>query len=260
MGIFRSFYRYIVTLGGLIGGDIDSRTDAMLTTPTGIKATFEKTREQWTRQYGEVREAVAQLMLVLSQKRRQVDALKEEAKDVKIKMKGAVEQYKKTQEPRYQEAFTDLFNRDKAIAAQQEGLDKEIGELHEKVNQYREKLKEMQGRIQELKKQESEAIADIVSSQQIIKLNDSLNSISMDLDDRNLQSINERREALRNQAELSDQMAETEVSRDLEKELVDAGMKSEAADVFAAMLAEREKGEEGGETKDTDQPERQRNL
>lgn len=260
MGIFRSFYRYIVTLGGLIGGDIDSRTDAMLTTPTGIKSTFEKTREQWTRQYGEVREAVAQLMLVLNQKRRQVDALKEEAKDVKIKMKGAVEQYKKTQEPRYQEAFTDLFNRDKAIAVQQENLDKEIRELHGKVNQYREKLKEMQVRIQDLKKQESEAIADIVSSQQIIKLNDSLNSISMDLDDRNLQAINERREALRNQADLSGQLAETEVSRDLDKELADAGMKSEAADVFAAMLAEREKGDESGEKKDTDQPERQRNL
>lgn len=252
MGIFRSLYRYVVTLGGLIESDIGGRTDDMLSTPSGIKATFSKTREQWTRQYGEIREAVAQLMMVLDQKSRRVAQLREEAETTQAKLQGAVNKFKETNESHYRQAFTELFERDKAITAEQEGLGDEIVELRNKVESYKTKLREMQDRIAGLKKQESEAIADIVSSQQIIKLNDSLNDLTTDLDDQNVRAIEERRQKLLSQAKLSGELTAGELKPDLDKELLEAGRKSEVDDVFAAMLAEAETNapeseEEGGE-------------
>lgn len=241
MGILKSVYRYITTLGGLIEGSIDRNSDNLLSSPSGIKATYQQTREQWTKQYAEIRAAVAQLMAVLEQKKKLVDSLSQEAGDVKTKLKGAVDQYKKTSDVKYQKAFGDLFQRDKQIAAQQERLNDEINDLHSKVEDYKAKLNDMQSRIHDLKKQEAEAIADIVSSRQVIKLNDRLNNLSSELDDRNLQAIQDRREGLKAEAKLSGELAQVEAEPNLEAELLSAGLQSEAADVFAAMLAEENK-------------------
>ncbi len=241
MGIFRSIYRYIITLGGLIESGIDGSTDDLLSTPSGIKASYQKTRENWTQQYSEVREAVAHLMMVLEQKRKRVNELKAEADQVKIKLKGAVGKFKETNDTRYQQAFNELYTRDQAIGVEQEQLDKDVQELHAKVDTYKVKLNDMQKRITDLKKKEASAIADIVSSQQIIKLNDRLNHLSTDLDDRNLQAIEERRQNLGAQAKLSGELAAVEDAPNIDQELMAAGMKSEAADIFAAMLAEEDK-------------------
>lgn len=260
MGIFRSIYRYVATLGGLIESDIDARTDRIVTSPSGIKSTFQKTREQWTTQYSEVRESVAQLMIILDKKKKKIDELAEEAKQIKLKMKGAVDQFKSGGNEKYKEAFTDLFNRDKKIAAEQEALNGEIKDLHSKVDSYKNQLKEMQKNIGELDQRESEAIADIVSSQQIINLNDRLNNLSTELDDRNLRAIEQRRDSLKSQAKLSSELSESQFeSQDLEKELLEAGMNSEASDVFAAMLAEEEKKNKT-ETPETSSESRSRDI
>ncbi|MFT5127474.1 MAG: phage shock protein A [Rhodothermales bacterium] len=243
MGIFKSVYRYIVTLGGLIGGDIDSQTDDMLSTPSAIKTTYDKTRERWATQYSEVRGAVAQLMTVLEQKNRAVQDLQAEAKAVKVKMDGAVLRFQETNDAKYQEAFNTLFQRDKQLAAEQENLSKEIDGLHGKVEGYKKKLQEMDSRIKELKKQESAAIADIVSSKQVIALNDRLNNISTDLDDRNLSAIEERRANLVAQAKLSGELNSTLEEPNLEDELLKAGETTEASAVFAAMLSEAQGAE-----------------
>lgn len=242
MGILDSIFRYVVTLGGLIGGDIDNKTEAMLATPGGIKATYDKTRENWTKQYTEVRQAVAQLMMVLEQKKKQVETLQNEATTVKQKMDGAVQRFKETKDAKYKEAFDGLFARDKEIVAEQQALNTEVASLHQKVESYKGKLTEMQTRIAELQKQEAAAIADIVSSNQIINLNDRLNNISMDLDDRNLRAIEERRDSLVAQAKLSGELAPGVESPSMDDELLAAGANTEADDLFAAMIAEGEAG------------------
>ena len=239
MGIFSAIYRYVVTLGGLIGGDIDGQTDKMLATPSGIKATFAKTRENWTEQYAQVREAVAQLMMVLEQKKNNVDKLQKEAADLKVKMNGAVERFKATNDVKYKEAFGKLHARDQELQVEQERLNGEIQELHGKVGEYKKQLAEMQGRIQELKNQESQAIADIVSSQQIIRLNDRLSNLSTELDDKNLEAIESRRQNLVASAKLSGDLRKTDgAATDLDAELMSAGLSSDADDLFSAMVAE----------------------
>jgi phage shock protein A len=243
MGILKSIYRYVVTLGGLVGGDIDSQTDEMLSTPAGIKTTYTKTRERWGEQYSEVRAAVAQLMTVLEQKRRTVQQLQAEAKDVKVKMDGAVRKFQETEDTKYQDAFNTLFQRDKQLAAEQETVSKEIEGLSGKVDGYKKKLQEMDSRIKELKKEESAAIADIVSSQQVIALNDRLNNLSTDLDDRNLSAIEDRRANLVAQATLSGELNATLEEPNLEAELLKAGETTEASAIFAAMLAEAQGAE-----------------
>jgi len=239
MGMFGSIYRYIVTLGGLIGGDVDGATDKMLTTPGGVRTTFSKTREKWTKQYSEVREAVAQLMMVLEQKRNSSEELATKQQEVKTKMQGAVLKYQQTNEPKYQEAFNALYAQDQGLDAQMDALQEEIEGMRGKVGNYRSKLQEMDSRIKDLGNREAAAIADIVSSQQIISLNDRLNALSSNLDDRNLQAIETRRATLLAQAKLSGELAAPAVEEQgLDEELLQAGAQTEANDVFAAMLAE----------------------
>jgi phage shock protein A len=177
-----------------------------------------------------------------------------------MKMKGAVLQFKQSNDPKYQAAFTDLYNRDQMLAAEQEQLTKEIAELQGKVGQYKEKLNDMQKRIHDLKKQEADAIADIVSSKQIISLNDRLNNLSTELDDRNLQAIQERRGSLKAQAQLSEGLtAAAGGSAALEKELLAAGQQSEADQIFAAMVAEAKATEQPAASV-SDQASRKREL
>ena len=241
MGVFKSIFRYITTLGGLLDSGINSKTDNLVTTPTGIKATYSKTRDKWTKQYTEVREAVAQLMAVLGQKTKQMEELNREADEVKLKMSGAVKQFKDSSDTKYKQAFTDLFTREKELAEEQNEMDNEITELKAKVDAYKEKLIEMKSRIDNLDKEEAEAIADVVSSQQIINLNDRLNNVSTKLDDQNLRAIQQRRDLLKSKAKLSADLSPEVLEPNLDKELLEAGINSEASDVFAAMLAEQEK-------------------
>ena len=257
MGIFSSVYRYFITLGGLIGGDIDKQTDEMLSSPGGIKATYAKARTDWKTQYHEVRSAVAQLLKVLEDKRQQVDMLRKEATTVKTKMKGAVEQYKRTNDELYKKAFSDLHTREAEITARQGQLDTEIADLQAKVEAYKKKLKEMDGRIQELDQQEAKAIADIVSSKQIINLNDRLNNLSVELDDENLRSIEERRKQLLAESKLSGELSEVDGGASLEEELLAAGRTNEADDLFAAMLAEDEKRGTTSESQATEERKRE---
>ena len=49
MSICRSLVRFVTTLGGLLSSKVDEGTDALLTTPAGIKAAFKTTRDTWTR-------------------------------------------------------------------------------------------------------------------------------------------------------------------------------------------------------------------
>lgn len=257
MGVFKSIYRYVVTLGGLIGSDIDSRTNAMLATPGGIKASYAKTREGWKNQYQEVRSAVAQILKVLEDKRRLQEQLRKEAVDTKTKMKGAVEQYKRTNEERYKLAFSELFSKDKEYDQRQAELDAEIKEMHAKVEAYKIKLKEMDSRIQELDEQEAIAIADIVSSQQIINLNDRLSNLSTELDDENLKAIEDRRRQLLAEAKLSGELGAIDSGDNLDKELMKAGRTTDADDLFASMVAESAQKQQTSDTPVTDSRKRE---
>lgn len=248
MGMFRSMIRFITTLGGLLSSKVDEGTDAITTTPAGVKAAYRTARGQWTKQYHEVRDAVSQLMMVIEQKRAEIVALRKEQDELETKKRGAVERFKATREEKFQTAFSDYHKRLGEVDARQTQLAEEVETLEKQIEGYKLKLTEMQSRIRDLDKQEAEAIADIVTSKQIVDLNDRMAKLSTSLHDENLVAIDKTRARMKAKAKLSDELAGTDRAL-IDQEVMAAGMTGEAGDEFARMLAEselREKERGGG--------------
>jgi 2-hydroxy-3-keto-5-methylthiopentenyl-1-phosphate phosphatase len=97
----------------------------------------------------------------------------------------------------------------------------------------------MQKQIANLDRQEAEAIADIVSSKQIVALNDRMANLATELHDENIQAVERVRQKAKAKAKLSEELAGTNHA-DIEKQIVAAGMNSEINEEFARMLAETE--------------------
>jgi hypothetical protein len=55
MMFIKSVFRFIVTLGGLLSSQVDEGTDALTSTPAGIKSAYRMTRDKWKKQYHDVR-------------------------------------------------------------------------------------------------------------------------------------------------------------------------------------------------------------
>lgn len=239
MSIFRSLFRFVTTLGGLLSSKVDEGTDALLTTPAGIKAAFKTTRDTWTRQYKEVRDAVSQLLMVMEQKRAEIEKLQQELKEAEIRKRGAVEKFKSTKEEKYQLAFQQAHTRIGEIESRLQELNTEVETMEKRVDGYKLKLTEMQANIGKLDKQEAEAIADIVSSKQIVELNDRLQNLSTTLHDQNLSAIEKARQKATAKAKLSDELAGTDNAQ-IDREIMSAGLSGDAMDEFNRMLAESE--------------------
>lgn len=247
MGMFSSIWRFVSTLGGIVGSKVDQATEGMLTTPAGIKATFGQARGEWTQQYKEVREAVSQLMMLIEEKDQEIQKLNKEHEEVTTKMNGAIEKYKETGEDKYREAFTAAHDRQKELESRMETLETEKAGLEDKVTGYKDRLTEMQRQIQDLDGKEAEAIADIVSSQQIISLNDRLSNLSTSFKDKNLQAVERKQAQLKAQAKLSSELAGTD-SASMDRELMKAGQKTKSDDLFQQMLDDSKDKEEERKT------------
>jgi uncharacterized protein (DUF3084 family) len=233
MGFFRSIYRYFVSLGGLIEIDNDIESDNISYVSKDIESTFKKTRDKWTEQYSELRESVAQLLIVLDKKITKMDSQKKDLVAVEIEMKNIIEESKKFPEnAECTPEFKNLFNHKKELKASLEIIDTEISDLSEKVSVYKNKLKEMQNQIDSLDEREATAIADIVSSQQIINLNDRLNNMSTELDEKQLSSIERKREHIVSEAKISTQLREIET----ESQFLSANLELNAEAAFNSMV------------------------
>jgi phage shock protein A len=236
MGIMGSLWRFVSTLGGLVGSSVDSATEGMLTTPAGIKATYAQARDEWTKQYKDVRDAVSQLMVVIEQKADEIDRLEAEHEALNVRMAGAIERFKATDESKYKEAYAKDHVRQKEIQERTEQLRQEREEVEKQVAGYKARLKEMQERIGDLDQQEARALADIVSSKQIVQLNDRLSNLSTTFKDKNLQAIDRQRNKLKAQAKLSSELSGNDDAI-LDRELKDAGTTVKADDAFEQALA-----------------------
>ncbi len=239
MGIFNSVIRFVTTLGGLLSSKVDEGTDALVSTPAGIKAAFRETRDQWTKQYHEVRDAVSQLLMVMEQKRNEISELEKELQSIEVKKRGAVEKFKQTREDKYQQAFQAAHTRSSEIEVRLQTLNAEVTDMERQVDRYKLKLQEMQTNISGLDQQEAQAIADIVSSKQIVDLNDRLSNLSTTLNDQNLQAIEKQRQRMKAKATLSDELAGTDTNN-IEAEIMAAGMNTTAMDEFNQMLTDSE--------------------
>lgn len=242
MGLFNSLSRFFSNLFGLASGALEEASDSMISSsPGAIKAQFRRTKEEWLKQYNEMRDAVSQLMVIREQKKNEMGHLQVEEDDLVAKMDGALNEAEKTPEnQQHQTAYERFFNRKSEIDKRQEQLENEIANAENQLLEFKTRLTDLQAEIKKLDQEEAETIADLISSQKIIELNDRINNISTDNITQSLQAIREKRAKLKAKASLSSELSKTDVGT-IDDSYKKSGQKTSASEAFANALQNRKK-------------------
>lgn len=211
MSFFSSLSRMFASLFGIAEGKTERATDAFVTgSPDTIRAQFRKTREDWTRDYSQMREAVADLIRIREMKMDEVKKLTRESDDIEQKMAGAIQLYKKSPDERFREAYGSLASKNEETELRIKDLLAEIDEQQKNIERFKIRLTELQRQIEAIGKEESETVADIVSSQKIRELNDRLSGLSTDTQSKNLEAIRQARQKAKAVAKLSSELSGTD--------------------------------------------------
>ncbi len=238
MGLFGAIGRFFGRLFGIGEGALNNASDKMLTANEAtIRAQFRKVRDQLLQNHSVVRNAVANLMAINEEKKQETADLTKKSQELETKKLGAVRKFKETNDTKYQELFKEFSMQ---LQKAQEKLTQNsefIKTNTENIEKYKNQLIILQNKIEELKSQENQAVADITSSRQVTKLNDLLSGLSTDVNMQGLEAIEEARKKSLSNAKLSTELSGTTKS-EVDQELLAAG--SNIDEEFAKMLANEE--------------------
>ena len=238
---FGSIFRSIGRVFRVGAGRIENASDASLAqSPDAIKATFRMTKDKWIKEYKELEAGVAQIVLIREQRATELEKILEKMEKLEERMEGALAMAMK--EPDKQEVHGEAyarFQKEHAEAdARADELRKEVETLSARSEEYKSQLTRFERDIRDLDEQQAQAIADIVSSQSVIRLNDKLKGFSQDRFSKDIQAIDQVRERLKAQAKLSTEMAGVSSEKqDSDYEM--AGKSSAGETDFLKKLAER---------------------
>jgi len=238
MGFFSAIVRFFQRLFGLGEGALNNASDKMLTANEAtIRAQFRKVREELLKNHNTVRNAVANLMAINEEKKNEIEELTKKIKELETKKLGAVRKFKETNDTKYQDLFKE-FSTQLLKAQEKIEINKAfVQQNSENIEKYKKQLILLQNKLDDLKTQEDQAVADITSSRQITKLNELLAGLSTDINMQGIEVIEEARKKALANAKLSTELSQTTKTA-IDEELLAAG--SNLDEEFAKMLAEEE--------------------
>ncbi|RMH16356.1 MAG: hypothetical protein D6696_18315 [Acidobacteria bacterium] len=246
VGIIRAIFRYFRFWNWRRARYIVKAADEQFTASVdGIDAAFEMHRDTLVERFTGLRDAVAQVESVLEEKRSRLEDLNREEEDLLRKREGALNLAEEAQEAgddeayaQHAAAFERFQNRIDEIEQLQERLKGEIDETGGIMERYMLQLQELQAEIESLPIKKAEAIADFVSAQQIIELNDRLQGLETSIDRGPISAVLEANRQLTAKARISEKLAGADV-RVQDREYARAGRESTARAKLESMLAAR---------------------
>lgn len=232
MSFFKSLFRFVGTMFGLGAGATERATDKLLTaSPEAIKSQFRNSRESLARNYAEIRDAVAQLLVIRESKSREIQSLQASSLKLDAMMRGSIAEYQKNQDERLRIAYANLAEDKEKTDQRVEVLEREVADQDKMIESYKLRLVDLQHSIEDLKKEEAETVADIISSRAINDLNDKLSGLSLDTQAKNLEAIREARNKARSVARLSTELSGAD-KKEFEAKVVAAGRAAKHAAAF----------------------------
>ncbi len=251
IGIFRAILRYFRYWNWRKARGIIDAADEQFTGSTdGISAAFDMHQDKLVVQYRDLRDAIAEVEAVLEEKRQAFEDLNAEEEDLLGKREGALSMAQQAQDAndsaayeKHAQAFERYQNRIDAIEERQEKLRTEIEETSGTMDKYLLRLQDMQADIQKLPQQKAEAIADFVSANRIIELNDRLQGLESSLDRGPISAVLDATRKLTARARISEKLAGTDV-RVQDRAYEAAGRESTARSKMEAILSARKKEQE----------------
>jgi hypothetical protein len=210
-------------------------------------------RDTLVERYQGLRDAISEVEAVLEDKRHRLEKLNEEEDELLGKREGALNLAQQAQESgdtaayeKHAVAFERFQVRVDEIEQTQERLRADVDETSKTMDRHMLQLTELQSEIEKLPEQKSEAIADFVSSKQIIELNDRLQGLESSIDRGPISAVLDANRKLTAKARISEKLAGTDVKLQ-DKEYARAGRESTARSKMDEMLAARRAEKKGPE-------------
>ncbi len=215
----------------------------------GIKDAFEVKAMNLSKRFTDLRDAVAQVEGVIEGKRTRLTEIGKSVKDLRGKREGALslfEQAKDDTEKGTHQAAFDRFDADiQRLEAEELQTAQSIKDLDKSMQSHMRNLTALQAELRELPARQAQAIADRVSSEQLIELNDRLAGLSQQDEFDPVSAVLKANEELKSQARISERLAGTDVAQQ-DAQYAAAGSSSTSGNRMAEMLAARKKEREGG--------------
>ena len=232
MSVVSSFMRLVATLFGQAEGTTERATDKLLvSSPEAIRNQYRKTREDWAKDYNDMKSSIAQLIQIKDDKLQEIKKLQGLIEELDLKMNGAINLYKQTQDERLKEEYGKLAYTKEEAFSKIESITNEVNEQEKVIATFKNRLTALQTDIENLKKEEAETIADIVSSKKVNELNSKLQGLSRNYQTKNLDAIRDARKQLKSEAKLSSELSGFEKS-EMDQKLIASGKVSKHFDAF----------------------------
>ncbi len=226
-------------------GIIKAADDQFAGSVDGISAAFDIQKDKMVTQYQGLRDAIAEVESVLEDKRSRLEALNIEEEELIGKREGALQLAEEANDAgetqayeKHAAAFERFQERITEIDAQQEQLNSDLKDTSKTMDQYMLQLTEFQAEIERMPSQKAEAVADFVSSKQIIELNDRLQGLESSMDKGPISAVMDANKKLKARAKISQKLAGADVKLQ-DKEYSRAGRTSTARSKMDEMMAAR---------------------
>ena len=241
VGIIRAIFRYFRFWNWRKARYILDAADAQFTgSVDGISAAFDMHSDDLIAQYNGLRDAVAQVEVVLEQKTTTLKSLNSKEDQLIKQREGALARAESDQAntEKHKAAFERYQTEISGIEERQAVLEKEVAEISSSMKKHMFQLTKLQSEVQRLPEHKANAIADHVSAKQIIALNDRLNGLQSSIDRGPIEAVLKANQELTAKARITEKLAGTDV-RLQDDEYEQAGRQSVSNTTFDQMLAAR---------------------
>jgi phage shock protein A len=246
MGFFSKLWTYVRGLFIGAGDDIVSGS------PESIRATYAAAIDDAKKRYKEMERAVALLASERSKTEASMLNLEKEEKDLQKRLEGALSMAEtEHNNPAHREAGTRYLARINEISQKQEALAADLETQRKKVEEYKSKLRSFTDEIERLKREQGEMVAEFISNQQVLRLEDRLRGLGESAVDESIVAIREKVAALKAQARLATEMRAATVGA-LDADYERVGAEKQAATRFDELLKARAAAKAGVPEKERD--------
>ena len=231
--------------------------DIVAGSPSSVKATYRAIEEKEIKRYNQMLDAVASLARQREDASQEIDRSEEQLKGFAEEMEGALALAEREPDnvAAHREAYNRAFSEHERLQTRLQQVQAKFEQLDKKVEDYKLELSNFQGRIQSLRQEGDEAVADLIGSESIIRIEQRLQGLSTDSGDQALSAVRRKVADTKAKAQITAELGGTDVSRQRQRYRT-AGKQSEGSVAFEEKLKQRQQAKTA--PSDTATPEKRR--
>ena len=186
-------------------------------------------------------DAVSSLARQRSQTEQEIQKDEEQLSELAQEMEGALAIAEREPENQqvHEQAYNRAFTKKEELEARLEQRRSKFEELDQKVENYKIELSNFQERVQSLKQEGDEAVADLISSESIVRIEQRLQGLSTEGADQALDAVRRKVQDTKAKAQIASEIGGTDVSRQRERYRT-AAKQSSGASEFSERLKQRQ--------------------